>query len=176
MSDGPLRSLFGCTAPGGVSFGLRRSWDDVSVGMAVSESLRPGEHLDAGGNRSCGGPQRKAVLGYADGARQLAEARCSLPELRRRLPPCCCCRRRLAASAPGGGPLPGSRTGGGGGCFRGPESWAEGRGYGGRTRHARAGRVRSRWGVLICIYILTVCCIYPMFGSARYPVVGQCPR
>jgi hypothetical protein len=44
--------LFGCTALGGVSFGLLRSRDDDSVGMAVSESLRPGEHLDADGHRS----------------------------------------------------------------------------------------------------------------------------
>jgi hypothetical protein len=59
--------MIGCTAALGgvtVSFGLRRSRDDDSVGMAVSKSLRPGEHLDADGHRSWGGPQRMDILGY----------------------------------------------------------------------------------------------------------------
>jgi hypothetical protein len=96
--------MIGCTAALGgvtVSFGLRRSRDDDSlVGMAVSKSLRPGEHLDADGHRSWGGPQRMDILGYR--ASDPSQRRTGLGSWRMRaavtvcrssvvrLPPCCC--------------------------------------------------------------------------------------
>jgi hypothetical protein len=49
VPTGPVR-MHGPAQLGGVSFGLRRSRDDDSVGRAASESLRPGENLVAVGS------------------------------------------------------------------------------------------------------------------------------
>jgi hypothetical protein len=110
-----------------------------------------------------------AILGYSYGARQLADARCSLSEFRRRLPPGCC--RAAAQRLP---PRAVVSCSGQGLEAEGAASAARSPGRGSRLGrpvwHARAGCVRSRWGlpVLICIYILTVCCIYPIkIGAAR---------
>ncbi len=117
-----------------------------------------GENLDTVGSpdlrrAAADGPTRNAGVAW-----QLAEARCCFFGLSRQLLPCCC----SAAATPGGDERLWPGTGGGGAA-----SAARSRGRGSRLgrpgRHARAGRVSSGWGVLVCIYILTMYCIYPMF-------------
>jgi hypothetical protein len=163
VSDLGMKNMIGCMARlrwAGYSSEYGDRWTTTRSGGLSPGRCCPERTLMPSGHLICVVPKQMGRLGFGNAGKawQLVEARCSLLEFCRRLLPCCC----SAAAAPGGSPPLGPRTGG-----RGAASAAQSRGRDSRLwlpgRHARAGSIRSRWGVLVCIYILTVCYIYPMF-------------